>query len=46
MSFGRFDSGLLGESFSFGATKSVKSKALRASTEQAMAVPVSMATGS
>jgi hypothetical protein len=38
------DSGLLGESFSFGATKSVKSKALRASTEPAMAVPVSMAT--
>jgi hypothetical protein len=41
-----FDSGLLGESFSFGVTKSVKNKALRASTEPAMAVPFSMAAGS
>ncbi len=41
-----FDSGLLGESFSFGVTKSVKNKALRASTEPAMAVPVSIAAGS
>jgi len=41
-----FDSGLLGESFSFGVTKSVKNKALRASAEPAMAVPVSMAAGS
>jgi hypothetical protein len=37
-----FDSGLLGESFSFGVTESVKNKALRASTEPAMAIPVSM----
>jgi len=37
---------LLGESFSFGVTKSVKNKALRASTEPAMAVPFSMAMGS
>jgi hypothetical protein len=41
-----FDSGLLGESFAFGVTKSVKNHALRASTEPATAVPVSMATGS
>jgi len=41
-----FDSGLLGESFSFGVTKSVENKAMRASTEPAMAVPVSMSTGS
>ena len=41
-----FDSGLLGESFSFGVTKSVKNKALSASSEPAMAVPVSMAAGS
>jgi hypothetical protein len=41
-----FDSGLLGQSFSFGVAKSVKNKALRASTEPAMAVPVSMAAGS
>ena len=41
-----FDSGLLGELFSFGVTKSVKNKALRASTEPAMAVPFSMAAGS
>jgi hypothetical protein len=36
-----FDSGLLGKSFAFGVTKSVKGKALRASAEPAMAVPVS-----
>ena len=41
-----FDSGLLGESFAFGVTKRVRNKALRASTEPAMAVPVSMAAGS
>jgi hypothetical protein len=41
-----FDSGLLGESFAFGVTKSVTNHALRASTEPATAVPVSMATGS
>jgi hypothetical protein len=41
-----FDSGLLGESFTFGVTRSVKNHALRASTEPATAVPVSMATGS
>jgi hypothetical protein len=41
-----FDSGLLGESFSFGVTKSVENKALRASTEPAIAVSVSMAAGS
>ena len=41
-----FDSGLFGESFLFRVTKSVKNKALRASTEPAMAVPVSMAAGS
>jgi hypothetical protein len=41
-----FDSGLLGESFAFGVTKGVKNKALRASTEPVMAVPVSMASGS
>jgi hypothetical protein len=36
-----FDAGLLGESFTFGVTKSVKNKALRASAEPAIAVPVS-----
>jgi hypothetical protein len=36
-----FDAGMLGESFSFGVTKSVKNKALRASAEPAIAVPVS-----
>ncbi len=41
-----FDSGLLGESFSFAVTQSVKNKALRASTGPAVAVPVSMVTGS
>jgi hypothetical protein len=41
-----FDSGLFGESFLFRVTKSVKNKALRASTEPAMAVPFSMAAGS
>ena len=41
-----FDSGLLGESFAFGVTKSVKNNALRASTEPAIAVLVSIAAGS
>jgi hypothetical protein len=36
-----FDAGTLGESFAFGVTKSVKNKALRASAEPAVAVPVS-----
>jgi hypothetical protein len=36
-----FDAGSLGESFAFGVTKNVKNKALRASLEPAMAVPVS-----
>jgi hypothetical protein len=36
-----FDAGLLGKSFGFAVTKSVKGKALRASAEPAMAVPVS-----
>lgn len=36
-----FDAGSIGESFAFGVTKSVKSKALRASAEPAMAIPVS-----
>jgi hypothetical protein len=36
-----FDAGSIGESFAFGVTKSVKNKALRASAEPAMAVPVS-----
>jgi hypothetical protein len=36
-----FDAGSIGESFAFGVTKNVKSKALRASAEPAMAVPVS-----
>jgi len=35
-----FDAGLLGESFTFGVTKSVRSKALRASAEPPIAVPV------
>jgi hypothetical protein len=41
-----FDSGLLGESFSFGVTQSVKNKALGASAGPAIAVPVSIALGS
>ncbi len=36
-----FDAGSLGESFAFGVTRSVKNKALRASTEPAIAIPVS-----
>ena len=36
-----FDAGSLGESFAFGVTKNVKSKALRASAEPGMTVPVS-----
>ena len=36
-----FDAGSLGESFVFGVTKSVKNKALRASAEPAITVPVS-----
>ena len=36
-----FDAGSIGESFAFCVTKNVKSKALRASAEPAMAVPVS-----
>jgi hypothetical protein len=36
-----FDAGSIGESFAFGVTRSVKNKALRASAEPAMAVPVS-----
>ncbi len=40
-----FDAGMLGESFAFGVTKNVKNKALRASLEPAMAVPVSAVAG-
>lgn len=40
-----FDAGLIGESFSFGVTKSVKNKALRASAEPGVAVPVSVGAG-
>jgi hypothetical protein len=40
-----FDAGSIGESFAFGVTKSVRSKALRASLEPAMAVPVSSVAG-
>jgi hypothetical protein len=36
-----FDVGSIGESFAFGVTKSVKNKALRASAEPPVAVPVS-----
>lgn len=36
-----FDVGSIGESFAFGVTKSVKNKALRASAEPPIAVPVS-----
>jgi len=36
-----FDAGSIGESFSFGVTKSVRNKALRASAEPSIAVPVS-----
>jgi len=40
-----FDAGTIGETFSFGVTRNVKSKALRASVEPAMAVPVLSASG-
>jgi len=36
-----FDAGSIGESFAFGVTKSVRNKALRASAEPSIAVPVS-----
>ena len=36
-----FEAGSIGESFAFGVTKSVKNKALRASAEPAIALPVS-----
>jgi hypothetical protein len=36
-----FDAGSIGESFAFGVTKNVKNKALRASAEPPIAVPVS-----
>ena len=36
-----FDAGSIGESFAFGVTKSVKNKALRASAEPAISIPVS-----
>jgi hypothetical protein len=35
-----FDAGMIGESFAFGVTKNVKSKALRASAEPSIALPV------
>jgi hypothetical protein len=40
-----FDAGLLGKSFTFGVTKTVKNKALRASAEPAMESPVSLGAG-
>jgi hypothetical protein len=40
-----FDSGLLGESFAFGVTKTVKGKALRASADPATTVVVTTAAG-
>lgn len=40
-----FDAGAIGESFGFGVTKSVRNKALRASAEPAISVPVSMGAG-
>jgi hypothetical protein len=40
-----FDSGLLGERFTFGVTKSVKEHALRASAEPVMTIPVSTGAG-
>jgi len=40
-----FDAGVLGGSYAFGVTKNVRSKALRASAEPAIAVPVSTAAG-
>jgi len=36
--------GLIGESFAFGVTKTVKGKALRASTEPLMTIPVTSAS--
>jgi hypothetical protein len=36
-----FDAGMLGESFGFGVSKSVKNKALRASVEPGLTVVVS-----
>ena len=40
-----FEVGPIGQSFAFGVTKSVKNKALRASAEPAMAVPVTSGAG-
>lgn len=40
-----FDSGLLGKSFAFGVTKTVRNKALRASARPAMESPVTLAAG-
>ena len=40
-----FDAGIVGQTFAFNVTKSVRNKALRASTEPAMAVPVSAGAG-
>lgn len=40
-----FDAGLIGRSFTFGVTKTVKNKALRASAKPVMSVPVSSAAG-
>ena len=40
-----FDAGMIGESFTFGVTKAIKNKALRASAGPAIAVPVSSQAG-
>jgi len=40
-----FDTGLLGRSYSFGVTKSVRNKMLRASAGPSIAVPVSTGAG-
>ena len=40
-----FDAGIIGESFSFGVTKTVKNKALRASSQPTMSVSVSSVAG-
>jgi len=40
-----FDAGSIGESFAFGVTKNVRNKALRASAQPRMAVPVSSGAG-
>jgi len=40
-----FDSGLLGESFTFGVTKNVKNKTLRTSAEPVTTIPVTPASG-